>query len=284
MRLVIIRRQGRRKQGAGAVPHFLEKAGPLVIRVPVSGDRDRAPIGKAEGGDVDRIGLCMFAEIAAFPAPDPSAAVAAIGDNLVDRGAKMPEGRGVDDLLFPQDQADRHRTAGPGGGAVGDRLWLISGQRDPVVIAAIGTGLDRRQGGIAYRGLLEQGVAKRGVVGEPVDFAGGKRPDRRGHRQRRPRHPVIMRDPFIAAQHQRQRDDKKNCAVGDGQRSCSRRAGVVGCLFNRREREKFPSCAVCRDRAPTGLTRSRKAAKRLRPFSREGEGYEALSEGLGIVG
>ena len=55
-------------------------------------------------------------------------------------------------------------------------------------------------------------------------------------------------------------------------------------LINRREREMFPSCAACRGLTPIGLARGREAAKRLFPFSREGEGYGALSEGLGIVG
>lgn len=77
--LVIIRRQGCRKQRAAAVPHLFQKARPLVIRVPVTGDRDGAPVGEPEGNDIDRVGGGMFAVISGLRMADPSAAVAAIG-------------------------------------------------------------------------------------------------------------------------------------------------------------------------------------------------------------
>lgn len=276
MGLVIIRRQGGCENIAGAVADRLEKARSFVIRVPVAGDRDAAPVGEAEGGDVDRIGGRMFAEIAALAAANPPAAVAAIGDDLRDRGAEMFAGRGFDDLIFPQHQTGRHRAAGLRGGAIGDGSRLVPGQGDAIGIAAIRPGADRGQGAIAYRSGFEQAVALRRIVGERIDLAGGKRPDRIGQRQRRPGHAVVVADPFIAAQEQRQKDDKKDDPEGDGRKSCSGRAGVGDVLFNRRERKKFPSCAACRDPAPIGLTRSHEAAKRLFPFSREGEGYEAL--------
>lgn len=208
--LVIIGRQGRRKQRAGAIAHFLEEAGPLVVRIPMAGNRDGAPVGEAEGGDVDRIGGRMFAEIAGLPAADAAAAVAAKGGDCLDRGAEMAGGGGVDDLFFPQDQADRHRAAGLRGWVVGDGLRLVAGEGDAVVIAAIRASGDRRQGRIADARFFEQLVAARGLVGEGGDLAGGERANRRGQRQRRPGHAAVVRDPFIAAQEEGQRNDQED--------------------------------------------------------------------------
>ena len=221
MRFVIIRRQGGCEDIAGSIAHLPEKTRPFVIRVPVASHRHRAPVGKAESGDINRIGGRMFAVGARLPAADPAAIVAAIGGDGLDRGAEVADSRSIDDLPFPENQTDCHRAAGLRCGAIGDGLWLVPGQRDAIVITALRTAIDRRQGRIADGGLFEQAVAERSIVGKRVNLARGKRPDRRGQRQRRPRHAVIVPDPFIAAQSQRHKYDQKDCAEGDGQRSCS---------------------------------------------------------------
>ena len=78
-----------------------ESADILLLAAPACLDRDPAPVGEKEGGDIDRIGEAMLAHPRAGPAVDRATGISSERLDPAHRRAEMASRRGLDRLPHP---------------------------------------------------------------------------------------------------------------------------------------------------------------------------------------
>lgn len=185
---VVVRRQGRREQPAGAVPDLPKEARLGSRALPVGDDPDPAAVGESESGDVDGIGRGMLAPRAFRAAVDPAAAVAPEMLNGGDLGPEMAERGGLDHVPLPKREPGRDRTAGAEvGGSPVDRERAARGEAHRILIAALPASA-LRQGDEPDPGATEEGSAFLPFAAEPGQLAAGEGTDRPGEVELRPGH------------------------------------------------------------------------------------------------
>lgn len=187
MRVVIVGRQRRGEQVAGAVAHGVQETGGRIVSPPVARHGDAATVGQAEGGDVDRIGGGMLAPRASLAAVEAPTAVAADMINRRDRTAQDCAGGGLHHVPLPhrQRRGDRAGDAETGR-RVRDAARSARDEADAVGIAAAALPGPGRQHGVVDAGSRQCGAAGGEIIGQRGQLAPGEQPRRLPQVERRP--------------------------------------------------------------------------------------------------
>src|SRR4051794_17809195 len=99
---IIVGRQHRREEPAGAVADLVQEGGLFALAAPAAEHADPPPAGEGEAGNVDRIGMGMLAPRPAGAAVEAAARIASEmfdGDHVA---AEMAPRRGLDDMPLPK--------------------------------------------------------------------------------------------------------------------------------------------------------------------------------------
>ena len=191
---IVVRRQDRSEEIAGAVANFAQERCLHVIAGPITQDRDRPAILQSDSGHVDRVGGSVLTE-RAFAAPvKPAAAEAAGMIDLPDLLTKMSQRRGLNDLPLPQGERSRNWAGGnKAGRQIADWLPPLGKDSNPILEAALQLGAGaRKRGSIAKICCGQQRIALTASVRQRGQLHPRERADRVGKSEFSPRKPFGM--------------------------------------------------------------------------------------------
>ena len=177
-----------------------ESADILLLAAPACLDRDPAPVGEKEGGDIDRIGEAMLAHPRAGPAVDRATGISSERLDPAHRRAEMASRRGLDRLPHPASEGAGERAGHRAeiGHRSADLKQLDRAERraaavEPPVLEGPEPDLIARQ--------LGQALTGRGIV----SIGAARRPVERRRRPRRRRPPIAARNASAEEKHNRNR-------------------------------------------------------------------------------